>query len=339
MPGLTEAATRKVGPLPAWGWGAVAVGGFVAWRVFRGGGGNGTTAAGVPSVGAVGDSGGGGGGSGGGSVDTSSLQAAIDSLTARIGNITIPGTGGGSGGDGGDSSGGVLAAIPTASDFALLGRGTPYNPNLLDSATVQAQALASPDKPYILPGIGQGGEQLPGFTPNSAIAWWQNWLSSPYDLRLVDPAALPGSLVLSAQLADQIKAINLGTLPPPPAGVPLNPNLYPGSATLTAIQQQIAVGNQAAFDPASLAIINKNLPANQPGVSSGSAPSMSKEQIAAGGTPAPSTSNPPLTLSQFNALNRQGVIDRAKTAGIDYNTQTVNQTIQNNYQKYLASLT
>jgi len=38
MPALVEAATRKVGPLPAWGWGAVIVGGYLGYRVLRGGG-------------------------------------------------------------------------------------------------------------------------------------------------------------------------------------------------------------------------------------------------------------------------------------------------------------
>lgn len=305
--GLAEAATRKVGPLPAWGWGAVVVGGYVAYRVVRGGG-SPTTAAGVPSVGAVGDAGGasGGGGAGGGGVDTSALQAAVDALTTKIGNITIPGTGGGGGGGGtgggGGGTGGLGGAIndPTGTVAAavsnLIGGSTPYNASILDPTSPQAQALANPDVPYIAAGIGQAGEQLPGFTPNSAAAWWADWLSHPYDLRLVDPAALPGSLVLSATLADQIKAINMTTLPPPPAGVPLNPNLYPGSSTLQAIQQQIASGNPAypAFDPASLAIINKNAPATQPGASSGQPPAISKTPIDTITHPAPSTSNTPL---------------------------------------------
>lgn len=37
MPDIQEAATRKLGPLPAWGWGVAVGGAILVFRLFRGG--------------------------------------------------------------------------------------------------------------------------------------------------------------------------------------------------------------------------------------------------------------------------------------------------------------
>jgi LysM repeat protein len=81
--GLTENLTRKVGPLPLWGWGAVAVGGFVILRFV------------------------GGRGSSGGS--TSTVSTAQDVSTPDLGN-------GGTGGDNTADSGPTLSDIQTELD-------------------------------------------------------------------------------------------------------------------------------------------------------------------------------------------------------------------------------
>lgn len=128
-----------------------------------------------------------------------------------------------------------------------------YNPSAGVEGTPQAAALAAADEPYIAAGYGQSGVWLPGFTPNSARAWWAEWFAKPFDMRLVDPAALPGSLVLSAEQGARAVALNKTVLPPPPAycaGVPCppNPNLYEGSPTLEAIRSMQASGNPS-FPP------------------------------------------------------------------------------------------
>jgi hypothetical protein len=123
-----------------------------------------------------------------------------------------------------------------------------YNPSAGVAGTPQQAALAAPDAFYIAPGFGQAGEQLPGFTPNTARAWWDAWFAHPWDLRLADPAALPGSLVLTAEQGARAVALNKTVLPVPPAGVPKNPNLYAGSPTLTVIQNLQAAGHPS-FPP------------------------------------------------------------------------------------------
>lgn len=138
---------------------------------------------------------------------------------------------------------GFVAALEDAGTSASEPAPAYYNPAAGTPGTPQYDALASPDAAYIPAGIGQGGESLPGFTPTSARAWWTAWFASPYDLRLVDPAALPGSLVLTEAQAAQAIALSKTTLPAPPASAPPNPNLYQGSTTLSIIQREIAAGN------------------------------------------------------------------------------------------------
>ena len=93
MPEIVEdvegVATKQIGPLPAWGWAAVAVGGVVAFRFFKGGGSplavGGTGA--IPDTGATGATSsspasgvapvGGTYSGGGGSVDTTALENAV----------------------------------------------------------------------------------------------------------------------------------------------------------------------------------------------------------------------------------------------------------------------
>ena len=234
---------------------------------------------------------------------------------------------GGSGSDplaGGDAAAPVTAPTPGPSPTG--DESAPRSGGLLSSlvgmfnrsaetpGTPQYDALGAPDAKYIPPGIGQGGEPLPGFTPNEARAWWANWFANPFDLRLVDPAALPGSLVLTREEAERAKALNRTTLPPPPTGTPPNPNLSPGSSTLAAI-----IGQQQAGNP------------NYPRFSTPPPGSPSTEP-----PPAPTAARP-LTLAQYDARYRQGVIDRARATGHTPNTDDVNATIRRNYAAYLAS--
>lgn len=151
------------------------------------------------------------------------------------------------------------ASIPTrATAAASVGAAdavdpvqTPQSPRYPDGSP-QAQALANPSALYMTAGTGGN---LVSFTPAQAQQWWAAWLAHPFDLRLVAPGALPGSLVLTADQLAQAVATNQTVLPPPPAGFPFplppNPNLTPGSNTLTGIQRQQAAGNPSypAFDP------------------------------------------------------------------------------------------
>jgi hypothetical protein len=139
----------------------------------------------------------------------------------------------------------VLAVIPPAAPVAT---NDWYNPSAGEAGSPQAVALGAADTPYILAGYGQSGVWLPGFTPNTARAWWAAFFAAPFDMRLVDPAALPGSLVLSAEDGKRAVALGKVTNPPPPAtcaGIPCppNPNLFEGSSTLAAIRQMQAEGN------------------------------------------------------------------------------------------------
>lgn len=94
MPNLADAKaaiTRPIGPLPAWGWVAVVVGGFFAYKLIKGksGGSTNTTAA----VGSA--------------LPTDGTNGAIDSLTQSIQDLLgkLSNTGGGGGG-------GVVVAAP-----------------------------------------------------------------------------------------------------------------------------------------------------------------------------------------------------------------------------------
>jgi len=142
----------------------------------------------------------------------------------------------------------VVPVVPFVPAPAVVGTVAMYNASANVDGTPQAAALAMSDEPYILPGLGQSGVPLPGFTPNSARAWWTEYFANPFDMRLVDPAALPGSLVLTAEEGKRAVAIGKTVTRVPPqscAGVPCpaNPNLYEGSSTLQAIRSMQDAGN------------------------------------------------------------------------------------------------
>lgn len=89
MVDIKDAATRKIGPLPAWAWGAVIGGGLIVYRMATGGG---SSSSSVQTLaGGLGDAGSGGGGGGG-----SNIQDAIGGDGAGTGTtptptVTIPG--------------------------------------------------------------------------------------------------------------------------------------------------------------------------------------------------------------------------------------------------------
>lgn len=220
--GIKGGLTRKVGPLPVWGWAAVAGGAFVVWTFMRGGGsGEGAIADGALGVGMGGPGGGGAGGGGyGGS-----------------------GSGGGSGGAGGvgDAVGDATSQLPPGPTGTGAGAALDW---VQDAASKylpgsdQAAALADPTKVYTPAEITDAAGNVIGgnivettgaagtaFTPNSARAWWDAWFANPFDLSKIAPAQLPGSLVLSPAELAQAQAINdAGNLPAPPAGY--DPNIY-----------------------------------------------------------------------------------------------------------------
>lgn len=136
--GLTETATRKVGPLPAWGWGAVIVGGYIAYRFVSGGSSDSTTEAGVPSwAGGLPDgSGGGGGGSTGSTGDTAVLDA-LAAIRAAIAAIPGPGSsGGGSGASGGGTGSGTGGSTGSG--------GTGIAPSSSGAGGIAASVAATP---------------------------------------------------------------------------------------------------------------------------------------------------------------------------------------------------
>jgi len=101
--GIKGGLTRKVGPLPVWGWAAIAGGAFVAWTFLRGGssGDGGAIADNALGVGMGGPSGGGGGsggyggsGAGGGSGGAGGVGDAIGDVVAQVPTPTVPGTAG-----------------------------------------------------------------------------------------------------------------------------------------------------------------------------------------------------------------------------------------------------
>lgn len=118
---LTETLTRKVGPLPAWGWGVVVVGGYIVYTVIKGRSGANTLPEGVVTGSPILDTGAGGGGGGGsGGATLQDVIDAIKNIPAAVTPVPGPGTGtgtgaGGSGGGtgtGGSFGGGGSGIIP-----------------------------------------------------------------------------------------------------------------------------------------------------------------------------------------------------------------------------------
>lgn len=98
--GLTENLTRKVGPLPLWGWAGVAVGGYAIFKVIgsRGSSGGSTVSTAqdlstgtTPDLGAGGGASNGGDNTASGDVTLSDIQNELDALSKQIGNSN-PGT-------------------------------------------------------------------------------------------------------------------------------------------------------------------------------------------------------------------------------------------------------
>lgn len=121
-----------------------------------------------------------------------------------------------------------------------------------DAGSPQATALGA-DTPYMIEGTGG---ILVTFTRQTAWQWWQAYVAAPFDLRLVMPGAMPGSLVLDPDQYALAVSIGKQVLPPPPAvgfpfPLPLNSNLTIGGGTLEAIDNQIAQGNPSypRWDP------------------------------------------------------------------------------------------
>lgn len=126
--GVGETLTRPVGPLPVWGWAAVGVGGFVVYRVVRGGiGGSSSSGQLIPYDTSGGSAGGGGGSSSDGSnssntpstaTDNSAITAALralqDQISALAGQQTPSGSGTDTGNNGGPGTGGDTSALSSA---------------------------------------------------------------------------------------------------------------------------------------------------------------------------------------------------------------------------------
>jgi len=221
--GIKGGLTRKVGPLPVWGWAAVAGGAFVAWTFLRGGSsGEDQGAYGVAGLGSLAGGGGGAGGYGGSGADGGSGGALGVGDTAGDVAAQLPP---------GPTGTGAGAAVQWAQDAA-----SKYLPG-----SDQAAALADPNAVYAPAEIKDAAGNVLGgnivettgaadtaWTPNTARAFWDRWIANPFDLSKIAPAQLPGSLVLSPAELAQVQAINdAGNLPAAPAG--FDPNIYVAS--------------------------------------------------------------------------------------------------------------
>ncbi len=146
----------------------------------------------------------------------------------------------------------LFASAPVITSPVSLGAFDPSGAaGKFGPGTPQAAALGA-DTPYMIE--GQGGNLLT-FSRQTAWQWWQAYCAAPFDLRLVAPGAMPGSLVLNPDQYAIAVAIGKQILPPPPASfpfpLPLNPYMVIGGGTLEATMQQIAQGNPSfpRFDP------------------------------------------------------------------------------------------
>lgn len=84
MPDIKAALTKKIGPLPAWGWAVAIGGGYLVFRAVRGGGGGGSSSV-----------------IGGGDTSTptgSTIPGFSGTSSGDVGTVPIPGTIGGGGG-------------------------------------------------------------------------------------------------------------------------------------------------------------------------------------------------------------------------------------------------
>lgn len=150
---LTDTLTRPVGPLPLWGWGAVGVGGFLVYRVVRGGTSGGVSVP-IASTLPVDQSGSGG-------------AFSLPPITI-INNIPSPGagsTGGGGGGGGGGTKpgggGGSKGGLQPPSLHSFPGptpvTGTP--PTIIEktisTVTSPTAALTAPGGVLNTPGGGK----------------------------------------------------------------------------------------------------------------------------------------------------------------------------------------
>lgn len=95
--GVKGGLTRKVGPLPVWGWAAVAGGAFVVWTFLRPSGGegapltDGALGVGLGGPGGGGSGGYGGSGAGGGSGGAGGVADAVDDVASQLPPALAPG--------------------------------------------------------------------------------------------------------------------------------------------------------------------------------------------------------------------------------------------------------
>jgi hypothetical protein len=204
---------------------------------------------------------------------------------------------------------GDITQIPgtSAADFAT---AQSQNMSLVDWYKYQLQKVSAAQQGQIL---GESPQFVAQNTPQGYLA---NTLNGG-NISMYGPNAGPEQL--AADNAARAEAMRQLGLPPPSAPVP--------------------TAAPAPYSPPSAS----PAPAYSPPVSSSPAvvtqPTVSRVTTTPTAPAAPAITQPaPMTLTEFNAANRAGVIARGTAAGTTVNTATVNNTIASNYEKYLATI-
>lgn len=369
---LSDTISKQIGPLPAWGWGVVVVGGYVAYRFIRGGAGSSQAGVPVDLSGTTTDlSGGGGGGSGTDTgttittpppVDTSgigsALQAALDAIKSAAAAAQQQVT---------QSAPQVATPTPSPTITPLPGE-TPFPgqaapitittlPNNFGQIVTSGPLVTAKQ----LTQIAQTGGLPTGIswgTPSGAYKVGSIMPTNPVDLSApshdtatylqqifaieagaqIDPSLWP-SEVTNPQWRKQTIASLTGAI------LASGPAYNPGYGGLTPNQVKYAANIASPFAGLNLNPVTQTAlynAANNPSLltqSSGAPPTIDKVTNVGSSGPAPSTSKPLMTLSEFNAANRAATIDRLNSAlGTKATTtETVNKQIAANYAKYVAA--
>lgn len=222
---LIDTLKQPVGPLPAWGWGVVVVGGYVGYRVIRGGGIGGGANGGAP----VADAGGGNADTMGSSTLDNLLQQLIYGL-AKLQPGTPPPSGGTGGGTGG-SSGGAGGGGGGGATGAGTGGGGTSTSGIISTKTTLQQAAA----PLVAP-LNLGTKAAPTLTAAAPISGAQlqaavanpagpNWISgvTKAGARWVEIIRHSGSGPSSQQVVRRVgpvASIPAYTVTAPPANAP-----------------------------------------------------------------------------------------------------------------------
>lgn len=237
MVDIAEAATRKIGPLPAWAWGAVVGGGLLVYRLATGGGSGGASSSFVqPIAGGTpfdyddhGATGGGGG--------TTTPTPTTPSPTTGGGSGRVPIIGGGRG-SGPGTAGGRRALVPGGASRPL---GGPRPGSLGSGDTGASVPLYGALSGTGIPVLGMPFDRAAAVDAAASLAR-TDWIGPAPDVPSY-PIHIPGTLVpksppiLSAQ-GDASRVVPL-----------LDPR-----AAMTALRDAIRTATPPTTRPPSLAV-------------------------------------------------------------------------------------